>query len=60
MIKVKCEVNTYDKPKKPLVLVRSHWNRNSMIVIEIGDIEVTVIAEDLKAAIDNATNTKRF
>lgn len=42
------------------ILVRSHWNNNNIVILEIGDRKYTVVAKDLKTAIDNATNTARF
>lgn len=46
----------------PQIHVRSHWNMDRMVVIKWhGDSgeEVTVNANDLMAAIKNATNTNR-
>ena len=64
MIKVTNEVNVYEvngsEPKpgeRPTVLVRSHWNRSNLVVLEIGDLRLAVTAADLQAAIRNATNT---
>ena len=59
MIKVTNEVPTYDEPAKTSIKVHNHWNRNAFVVIEIGDESRTVNANDIKAAINNATNTKR-
>ena len=59
MIKVTNEVSTYDDPAKASIRVYSHWNDSDRVVIEINDYKVTVLAEEMKAAIDNAVNTKR-
>lgn len=59
-IKVTNEIPTYDDPAKPSVRVHSHWNDPDMVVIEFDGRKVTVLAREAKAAIDNATNTKRF
>jgi len=67
MIKVMNKVSTYEVDGqevssvdgKPLV-VDSHWNRNKMVRLKYGKVDITVLAQDLKAAIDNATNTARF
>ena len=58
-IKVTNEVQTYDEPAKPSIRVHSHWCHRDRVVIEIGDHKVTVIGADIKAAVDNATNTSR-
>jgi hypothetical protein len=60
MIKVTSEVPTYDDPAKPSIKVHSHWNRNENVVLDFGDERRTVDASELKAAIDNATNTRKF
>lgn len=64
MIKVSNEVKVYEVDgsehvglNEPTITVRSHWNRSSLVVIEAGGRELTVLAVDLKAAIDNAGNT---
>ncbi len=59
MIKVTSQVESYDEPRKPSIKVHSHWVDSDRVVLEIEGITVTVIARDLKAAIDNATNTAR-
>lgn len=59
-IEITCSVESYDDPVQPSILVQSHWNDDKMVVIEIGDEKRSIMAKDLKAAIDNATNTARF
>ena len=44
----------------PRVHVRSHWNRNELVVVELEGKRMTLVAKDLLAAISNATNTARF
>lgn len=60
MIKVICEVNTHDGSPVPNIKVYSHWNNDRLVVLEIGDKMVAVLADELKAAIDNCTNVKRW
>ena len=43
----------------PVMHVRSHWNHDSMVIIEVGKEKVSVSARELQAAIANATNTVR-
>jgi len=42
--------------KYPELFVLNHWNLNSMVVLEFGKDKITVLARDLRKAIDNATN----
>ena len=44
---------------KPTIIVKSHWNRDALVVLEVDDEKYTVSARELTAAIENATNTKR-
>lgn len=74
-IKVQNEVTVYEQDgiKAPLlssksefapVVVVSHWNQRAMVVLKfkIDEVEktVTVNANDLQAAINNATNCGAF
>lgn len=65
MVKVSNEVDIYEinglESKAPLstLLVKSHWNRSALIVLEVAGQKLTVAATDLQAAILNATNTAR-
>lgn len=74
-IKVQSEVTVYEQDgvKAPMlssrsefapVVVSSHWNQRSMVVlrVKVGEVEksVTVNANDLQAAINNATNCGSF
>lgn len=48
------------KSERPLV-VRSHWNRDDLVILRLGDgEEIAVRAKELRAAVENATNTARF
>lgn len=62
-IKVRNEVDIYEEngentalDKGEPLIVESHWNCRDRIVLSRGKINITVIANDLKAAIQNATN----
>lgn len=67
MIDVVNEVKVYEKRGRdtplvgdePPLTVRSHWNRNEFVRLVIADVDITVNAADLQAAINNATNTGR-
>ena len=60
MIKVSSQVKNYDDPAKADITVHSHWDVNRMVVLQFGPYREkdcrTVLAEDLKSAIDNACN----
>ncbi|RLG18763.1 hypothetical protein DRN75_00930 [Nanoarchaeota archaeon] len=56
-IKNTATVNTYgDDSTEEEIIISSHWNRDSFVVLNIGSVKVTVVAADLKRAIDNCTN----
>lgn len=66
VINVKCEVRSYERNgeeiygEKDDVLVESHWNREAFVVISIRgrrSLKLTVLAQDLKAAIENCVNS---
>lgn len=65
MIMVSNEVKIYEigvveeRSSSKVLLVSSHWNRDCFVVLKLCDIEYTVAADDLKAAIENATNSSR-
>ena len=56
------EINGSDVPvgKEPKLLVESHWSIKNRIVLSVGGKKITVIADDLRRAIDNATNARAF
>jgi hypothetical protein len=39
--------------------VKSHWNMDRLVVLQVDGIEYTIVASDLHAAINNATNSNR-
>lgn len=43
----------------PEIVVESHWNKPTMIVLVVGGMRYTVFAPDLEAALKNAQNTSR-
>lgn len=46
--------------KRPKMHISEHWSRKQLVVIEIDGIKHTVIANELKRAIDNAQNAHSF
>jgi hypothetical protein len=65
MIEVTNEIKVYENKGKPeeklKIYIGSHWNDDKMVnIILPGFNALTVLAKDLKAAIDNATNSARF
>ncbi len=61
-MKVSNEIGIYEKDDKdilggdgPIIKIESHWNDNHRINIIIGKTTYTVIAAQLRAAINNAT-----
>jgi hypothetical protein len=65
MIKVRNEVTVYEIDGKetsvpsPVIVVCSHWNRDSLVVLESDGMRLTVSARDLLEAVANATNSGR-
>lgn len=39
--------------------VENHWNIRNFVVLKFNDVKITVSANDLEAAIKNATNTNK-
>ena len=60
MVKVTCQIRTYGEKSTPDVKIHSHWNERDKVVLEFGDIQYTVLAKDIKAAVDNCTNTAKY
>jgi|WetSurMetagenome_2_1015567.scaffolds.fasta_scaffold01420_24 hypothetical protein len=60
MIKVACEMEPHYDTDKGNILIRSHFYNDNLIEIIIGDEKRIVKANDLKAAIDNCTNTAKY
>jgi hypothetical protein len=48
-----------DPVERPTLSVFSHWNRQELIILVFDDLHITVNVRDLKAAIENATNTAK-
>lgn len=48
------------KSLKPSVTVTNHWNRKEFVVIVIDNKRVTVVANDLIKAIENAQNAHGY
>ena len=65
-IEVRQRVNIYEVDDQeqvdpiPALEVCSHWNRHHWIVLKVGGKSYAVTADDLRAAIENATNTNPF
>lgn len=60
MVKVTCEIETKGEKATPSIRVHNHWNYDTLVEIEIDGKRYTVAGEDMKVAIDNCMNTKRF
>ena len=59
-MKIVNEIQTYEvggvENTKEKVNIHSHWNRDEFVIIEMGDNQFTVSADELRRAIDNAQN----
>ena len=67
MIRVENNVEVFEVDGKDLpvsddteIVVRSHWNRNDLVVLEIKGKRFSVAARDIATAINNAVNTARY
>jgi len=56
-IKVTNIVKTYDIPNTPNLQVYSNWTDKRLVVLTFDEKTITVYADDLRKAIQNATNT---
>ncbi len=64
-IDVRSEIEIYEVDGKevelgidpPKLVVESHWNRDEFVVLTLDGKSVTVEADKLRKAIENATNT---
>lgn len=56
------ELNGTESPmmNRPVMIVKNHWNRRQLVVIEVDGKSYTVDAEEMKRAIDNSTNAHKF
>lgn len=58
----KTEVEVYEKngnttdTDRDKIIIENHWNRRNFVTLNINGEKLTVVAEHLKIAIDNATN----
>ena len=67
MIKVTNEISIYEVEGKalettigdPKLKINSHWNNPDRVEMEFDGKKITILARELKVAIDNATNTAR-
>ena len=62
-MKIENKLDIYEIDEKELsigdnrtMLVKSHWNDNDFVILETGNISWTVLAKQLRDAIDNAIN----
>lgn len=68
MIDVTNEIHVYEVDRKPMkrgdagatIEVKSHWNETGMVVFVVDGKQMKVRAEDVLAAVKNATNTARY
>lgn len=44
----------------PKMQVKNHWNRKAFVMLEFEGKSLTVLADDLKRAIDNSQNAHSF
>lgn len=66
-IKVECAVSVSEvdgtdvslNSEQLKLIVRSHWNRDELVVVWIGGQEYTVTGRDLIVAIENAMRSNR-
>jgi len=61
-LEIKNKLYAVDCPvgSKPCVEINNHWNNDKIVVIVIEGKSLELSAKELKAAIDNATNTARY
>jgi hypothetical protein len=43
-----------------LITVTSHWNRDKLVIVTIGGVAYTIIADELVKAVDNARNWRTW
>jgi len=60
MIKVTCEVGTYNEPAKPSIRVHNHWNQEQLVELEVGGERFVVKGKELIEAVKNCMNTAKF
>ena len=42
------------------LIISEHWNQKQFVKLKFNDVEITVLASELKRAIDNAQNAHSF
>jgi len=60
-LKVSVEVDIYEidgREVKGYIMVHSHWNQDTKVILEINGKKYTVLAGEFKKAIENTTNTR--
>ena len=55
-MKVTTELRDYSNPTMPVIKIHDHWNNRNMVEIEVEGKRYTVLADEVKRAVDNATN----
>jgi hypothetical protein len=45
-------------PGRKELIVKSHWNNTNKVILDFEGTQITVLADELNAAIRNATNWK--
>lgn len=57
-----CEVEGRETSirEKEHIIVRSHWNRRDLVVLEVAGTSLAVAACDLREAVANVTNAARW
>lgn len=48
------------RSQRPKLIIHEHWNVRDFVVIELDGKKVTVLASQLKKAIDNAQNAHQY
>jgi hypothetical protein len=57
MIKVSCEIHTYNDTAKQSIKIHNHWTDDSLVEIEVSGERFFVKGDELKAAVNNCMNT---
>ena len=55
-MKVTTEIHDYSNPAQPNIKVHDHWSDRKMVELEVEGKRYTILADELKRAIENATN----
>lgn len=54
------EINGKEAEQEKTIRVENHWNSSNKVVLEVNGFKLSIVASDLKTAIDNAVNTNKF